>query len=320
MQITPLAIIGLAVLLPSQAGARIIDRIAAIVNDQIITLSEIDVVINDKKAQLDSIKNALMQEQMLKNLRVEALNRLIAERLIGWEITKRRIQAKTKQIDRLFLVQIKANKTTKKKFLEGLAKHGFTEASYRRYLAKRIRRRNFAETMFMHKVKITEKDIRNTYTRNVNLVRADREVHARHILFLVPQEAAPTEVETIRKQASAVLKQIKSGGSFAKLARKYSKDHTAQKGGDLGYFKRGKVLKPIENEAFRMKKGEISDVVRSKVGFHIIQTLNSRNESVLPYKKARTRIWQQLQMDGLEKLVQQWIKRRRKTAYIKVLL
>jgi hypothetical protein len=93
---------------------------------------------------------------------------------------------------------------------------------------------------------------------------------ARHILFLVPQGASPTVRDSVRKKAQSVLAQV-NAANFADMAKKYSQDNTAQKGGDLGVFPRGMMVKPFGDAVAALKPGEISPLVETQYGFHIVQ-------------------------------------------------
>jgi peptidyl-prolyl cis-trans isomerase D len=124
---------------------------------------------------------------------------------------------------------------------------------------------------FNGEVKITDQEVDDYYEENTETFREEKEIRARHILFKLDPDAPEEEVEKVKKKASMVLEKARGGEDFADLAKKYSEGPSAQKGGDLGYFGKGRMVKPFEEAAFKMKKGEISELVRTQFGYHIIK-------------------------------------------------
>jgi peptidyl-prolyl cis-trans isomerase D len=123
---------------------------------------------------------------------------------------------------------------------------------------------------FRDQVKVTDREIKEYYEDHLDAFKQEKEVRARQILFKVPKNATEAEVKKIEKKAEAVLKEAQEGKDFATLAKKYSEGPAKSKGGDLGYVGAGKMAKPFEEAAFKLKKGEISGLVRTPAGFHII--------------------------------------------------
>jgi peptidyl-prolyl cis-trans isomerase D len=126
-------------------------------------------------------------------------------------------------------------------------------------------------------IQVTDDQIQNYYNTHKDEYRTPERVHARHILLSIANKPKD-EVPKIQAQAEALLKQIKSGGDFAELAKKNSQDPgSAQKGGDLGWVSRGQMVKNFEDAVFTLKPNEISNVVTTEYGFHIIQVLEKQS-------------------------------------------
>jgi len=118
---------------------------------------------------------------------------------------------------------------------------------------------------------ITEDDIRIYYQQNQASYVVPEKRKARHILIRVAESADADTIMKKREEAEAILQKARQGQDFAKLAKQYSEDKSAAQGGDLGFFERGQMVKPFEDAAFTLKEGQISDLVRSQFGFHIIK-------------------------------------------------
>ena len=125
--------------------------------------------------------------------------------------------------------------------------------------------------VFISEVTITDQQVEYYYEDNIDMFKQEKEVKARHTLFKLAPNAPEEEEEKVREKASGILKKARGGDDFASLAKKYSEGPSAQKGGDLGYFSKGRMVKPFEEAAFKMKKGEISELVRTRFGYHIIK-------------------------------------------------
>jgi peptidyl-prolyl cis-trans isomerase D len=147
---------------------------------------------------------------------------------------------------------------------------------------------------FMDKIVIAPEEISDEYNANLEKFKLPKQVRARHILFKV-SENVPAKVEEVRKKAEKVLNEAKEGRDFVKLAQMYSEDiGTAKKGGDLGFFARGGMVKPFEDAAFALKRGQISDLVRTSFGFHIIKVEEVREERDQPLEEVKDYIEKEL--------------------------
>ncbi|MBU2498212.1 MAG: SurA N-terminal domain-containing protein [Proteobacteria bacterium] len=143
---------------------------------------------------------------------------------------------------------------------------------------------------FRNKVAVTEQEIKEFYEYNLETFKVKKQVRARHILFKLDKDAAEEEVEKVKEKAMAVLEKAKKGEDFTGLAKKYSEGPTGKDGGDLGFFSQGQMVKPFEDAAFKMKKGEISDLVKSDFGFHIIKLEEIKEAGTKDLQEVRKQI------------------------------
>jgi peptidyl-prolyl cis-trans isomerase D len=139
--------------------------------------------------------------------------------------------------------------------------------------------------------KITEEQLKDYYEDHIDAFKEKKQVRARHILFRLSENASKEEEEKVREKALAVLKKAKEGENFADLAKKYSQDPgTKNEGGDLGYFSSGQMVKPFEDAAFKLKKGEISGLVRTPFGYHIIKIEDVKEARTKSFEEVRNQI------------------------------
>jgi len=143
---------------------------------------------------------------------------------------------------------------------------------------------------FEDKIEITDQEIKDYYEYNIDSYSEPKKIKARHILFKLDENAPEEKEKAVREKAQSVLKEAREGKDFAELAKKYSEGPTKSKGGDLGYFSPGQMVKPFEDAAFNLKPGEISDLVRTKFGYHIIKVEDVKEASHKTLEEMRDEI------------------------------
>jgi peptidyl-prolyl cis-trans isomerase D len=154
----------------------------------------------------------------------------------------------------------------------------------------------YPATDFEAQVSIAQQDIEEFYTQHVvNRFTTPARVHARHILFSLAEDVTDEEKEKTRATATEILTRLKTGEDFATLAKAYSQDQgTAEQGGDLGFFPRGRMVKPFEEVAFTLSVGEISELVETPFGLHIIKVEAKEEERQRPLSEVQEEIRQEL--------------------------
>jgi peptidyl-prolyl cis-trans isomerase C len=160
--------------------------------------------------------------------------------------------------------------------------------------------REYLAKVVMKNVTVSEADLKEYYTQNREKLGVPEQVRARHILFKVDPASAEDEKKQAKARAEEILKRLKAGEDFEKLAQAYSDDQTSnKKGGDLGYFSPGRMVPEFEGAAFYTDPGETTDIVETKYGYHIIK--------VVDHKEARQRSFEEMKDYIREKLHQQLV-------------
>ena len=166
-------------------------------------------------------------------------------------------------------------------------------AEYRRGEQRKIRYLLLDRDQARQKIVVPPTDIQRYYNDNVQQYTTPEQVRASHILL----ETTGKNEADVKKRAEEILKQVKSGADFAELAKKVSEDKgSKENGGDLDYFGRGRMVPEFEEVAFKLPPGEISDLVKSQFGYHIIKVVDKRAGLTRPLEEVRVQIQQQLAM------------------------
>ena len=149
---------------------------------------------------------------------------------------------------------------------------------------------------FKSGVSITEKEIQSFYEYNNEAYHQPKQVNARHILFKLSKDAVKEVEDEVKGKAEKVLAEVRKGEDFAELAKKHSEGPTKSKGGDLGFFKKGQMTPSFEEAAFKLKKGEVSDLVRTPFGYHIIKVEEIKEAEAKSLEEVRDQIVETLTM------------------------
>jgi parvulin-like peptidyl-prolyl isomerase len=155
--------------------------------------------------------------------------------------------------------------------------------------------RQYLEKKVLKGVVVTEEEMKTYYTANEKQFTVPEQVRARHLLIRVSPKASESDRRKAREKAEDLLKKIKGGEDFGKLAEKFSDDQgSKKKQGDLGYFTRGRMMKALEELVFSLKPGEVSEVAETPVGFHLIKMEDRRPGGTRSFEEVKDRIGPQL--------------------------
>jgi peptidyl-prolyl cis-trans isomerase C len=166
----------------------------------------------------------------------------------------------------------------------------------------------------------TDAQVREFYDKNPDKFKQDEQARASHILFRVDEKATDADKKKVRAQADSVLKQAKGGADFAELAKKYSADGSAQQGGDLGFFTKDAMVPAFSDAAFAMQPGQISDVVTTQFGYHIIKVTERKPASTVAFDTVKDRIREFLTQQQKQQRAEAFIAELKKKAKIEVLV
>jgi peptidyl-prolyl cis-trans isomerase SurA len=269
-------------------GQAVVDRIVAVVNQEIITFSEVENRLRGLDDDGDE-KDRLGKKQRVYEFRRKALDQIIEERLIDQEIKKAGIRISGKEVDAAVEEVRRRNNVTEEEFDKALAREGFNRESFRKQIEKRLLRIRLLHRVVKAESVAGEKALREFFQKNIDRYRTNDSYRASHILCYIPKEAAPEDVRKARSKCQTVLEKIRTGADFAEMAMLYSDDASAKDGGDIGQFRRGELLPAFEQEALRLQVAEMSGIVRTPFGFHIIR-LTDRKSGIPSFEESREKV------------------------------
>src|SRR4030043_593715 len=297
----------------------VVDRVVAVVNQEIITLSEVEKWAKPFGEKIIT-EDRLERREQLQEVYRRVLEKLIEEKLIDQEVKKNGIKISSKEIEATLEEVKRRNTATQEELERALAVEGLTLDAYKKQIEKGLQRKKLINWSVKVEMKLGEKELRDFYQKNADRYRPNESYRPSHILFVIPKDATPDEVKEIKKKCQTVLEKIKGGSDFGEMALLYSQDTSSKDMGDLGYFKKGELVPAFEREALRLKIGEVSGIVRTEFGFHIIKLLDRKGLEPLPFEEVKERIQADYFESQMEKAYKQYLSTLKEKSIIEIKL
>ncbi|MCA1665323.1 MAG: SurA N-terminal domain-containing protein [Myxococcales bacterium] len=300
-------------------ASRVVERVVAVVNDEIILETELeqaaapiyrgpDPESADGKKQWDDTKR-------------KALDQMIDGKLVQQQATELKLSVTPEEVDRAIQQVKEQNKLDDATFKQALEQQGFTVEGYRKTLRKQILELKVVNTAVRSRVTVSDDEVKTYYKQNEKLVAGDRQSHLRQILVALPDRATDADIETKRRVAAKVLELARGGTSFAELAKQYSDDDgTKASGGDLGWVGKGVLVDALDEAMAQMEAGDLRGPIRTDRGWVVLQLVERKAGDLKPYEEIKEQLRKQLYDQQVEKAQQSWIKELRKKAHVEVRL
>ena len=293
------------------------DRVA-VVNGTIITQAEFDRVLGYELRRAAQSGQQIPGAQMAK-VENSILDSLIVGELLFQESKKKGIQVKPETVTEQ-LMTIKQRFPSEAEFKKALEANNMTESKISADIKRDMAIQQLLDKEVDQKVKITDEESKTFYDKNLQLFQQPERVKASHILIKVDEGAPEEKKAEARKKIKEIQQKVQNGEDFAALAKTYSEGPSGPKGGDLGSFGRGQMVKPFEDAAFSLKPNETSDIVETKFGYHLIKVVEKQPAKKIAYADAKDRINKRLKDQKLRTERQLYFDKLKKDAKIEKFL
>jgi peptidyl-prolyl cis-trans isomerase C len=280
-------------------------EVIAIVNGDTIRGKDLQVLAYVSMAPTDSVKN--------KSFNNKLLDQMIDRAAFVHEAQAAGVSAPDSVVD-MMMKQFTANFTGD--LAKELTKQGLLPADFRRAIERDLLIRAYVKDKIQPGITVSDADCKSFFDQHEAAFAGVDSVHVRHIILL----ASPADKEEDKVKRKQLLESIRTrvanGEKFERLAKMYSQDGTADRGGDLGFFARGQMVKEFEDVAFSLKKGELSKVFETQFGLHLVQCLDKKPAAPPDYELAKPRIEGMLKQQALGTELQNRLKRNKEQAII----
>jgi parvulin-like peptidyl-prolyl isomerase len=283
------------------------DEVVATVNQEPVTGKELKVLAYTAVGGIDSTHSASFNTRLL--------DQMIDRKLMAQEAQAAGVSVPDSVVTNV-LDQFVRQFGGEAQVDQMLAPMGLAREDFRLAIQRDLTIRKYVDEKITGSIAVSEGDVRAFYDGNPDMFAGTDSVHVRHIILLSHQEDTDQMKKDRRSQLLAIRQRAVGGEDFAALARQYSQDNVAQEGGDLGYFPRGMMVKPFEDAAFALKKNQVSDVVETQFGMHLIKCIDKKQARPVPFDTAKSSIEMMLKQRSLSTELQNRLQKSRDAAII----
>lgn len=299
----------------------IVDRVVAIVNDEVVLSTELMMRVAPMAYELSKITDPRERARRQDKLSSQILDEMVNEQLVSQAAAAAKLEVSAKEVEAAISDLKKQNSLEDDQLADALRMQGYSMSSYRRDVRNQILRMRAVNTLVRPRVSITEDDLRAKYDETARRAAQVSEVHLQHILIALPADANKELLAAGRAKAAEVLEKAKGGEDFAKLAETYSDDPaTKNTGGDLGWIERGTIATEWEVIVFAMSKGETRGPINGPRGLHVFHVSDVKDSKQEAFDAVKERLRNELYRAELDKQTRIWVDELRKKAHFEIKL
>jgi parvulin-like peptidyl-prolyl isomerase len=301
-------------------GAEVVDKIIAVVNDEIITLTEFNTAFEPYLKNIEDNYKGKDKGAIINQAKEAFLNRLVDNLLIEQEAKKAGmgIVIKDEEVMDVIRDMMAKKKSNMEDFKKNLAREGNSLESLKKDIRSQMMRMRLLRREIKSKVIVSDEEIGEYYNKNRQDYEGKEAVRLKQIFLAIPAKADKKTKAKIKEEAGQLRKRVLAGESFELLAVKYSQGPGAAQGGDIGFIEKGTIIAAVESVAFNLPMEQVSEVIESGIGFHIIKVVDKKGAGLKPIAAVREEIKTKIEDEKLEKKYEEWITSIRKKSFIEI--
>lgn len=300
-----------------EAAEKTVPAKAADINGIAIPYKDFERQLNMFKQQALRGNAGQLPDAINDRLKEQVIQKMVADELLFQEATKQGVKADSKNIENR-MTSIKGRFKDETEFQEKLNEAGLTEEKLRNQIRRQVVIGELIKKEIAPQVNVTPQDAKKFYDENPEKFRQPERVRAQHILMKVEKGDSEDKRAEAREKLKKLQKRILAGEDFSSLAKEHSQGPSNVRGGDLGYFTKGQMVKPFEEVAFRLASNEVSDIVETQFGYHLIKVLDHQPESSSPYEAVEKKLISVLFNEQLQEKLKPYVLTLREKAKVQV--
>jgi len=298
----------------------VVDRIVAVVNDEIITLYDLNENLKPYEANIQALGYAPEKKrETLFKLRADLLNKLVDEKLADQQIKKNNITITTQEIDATIERMKESRSYTDEDLRAGLAEQGLTIEEYRENLKKQLLRGKLVNREVKSKIVITSEDVEKYYNEHAEKYAAEKKYHIWNIFVRFSQMVDESQKQTALGKMEWVLRQLQDGRSFESLAAEKPNSPTSPEGTDLGLFRLDELSPQLQDVVRELKAGEFSSILETDRGYQIIYVQKIIGTNPKTLAEVKSEIEDVLYNEAIDNRYNTWLSKLRERSHIKII-
>ena len=305
--------LSLLLLAAPSGGRELVDRIVAVVNEDVITLQELN-------RTAATYLQGSTDEARVKQVNMSTLDNLIADKLLSQQVKEAKISVTPDDVDKAIDDIVRQNRMTREQLREAVEARDMDMAQSRSDLETQIVRLKLIDLKVRSRVVVPESDIKAEYGKRTSSEEREELLTLRHLFFRWGESPDPEERKRVRERSAAARARLLAGEDFEALAKEISEGPTAAAGGELGEISRSGLLPELARAVSELKVMEISDLIDTTNGVHIVRLDSIRKTEPPAYSELRPEIYQRLYQGEVERQMKEWIDNLRAQAAIDIRL
>jgi len=313
------AIAAILLFAAAPSWGEIVDRVIAVVNDDVITQYELDSTVELILKKHEQSIRPEDRERITAEARKAILDRMIEDLLLRQEARRLGITVRDEELNASIQETLSRRNLSMDTLQEALIKDGTNYDKYREATRSEMIKTRILQREIRPRVTVTNEEIGEFYQEHRDDYEGKLRVRLLMISLPVPAASDEAEKESQRKKAESILKRIRAGEYFEALANENSQGKEVS-GGDIGYIEKGSINPVLEEAAFNLKPGEVSGVIETNQGFYIVKALDKRGGGSLSLKATRQEVDERIFTEKMEKKYTEWMAEKRQKAHIEIRL
>lgn len=288
----------------------------AIVNGEKIPQKELNHKLTLIKQRAASAGQEL-DEQRLASLKEDIVNNMVEKELLYQKSQELDITVAPEEIDSQ-MQQFKQQFPDENQYKEQLSALGYTEELLRSEIEKNTAIQQLIEQEIGADISLSDEELEAYYEENPDQFETPEQVKARHILIKTDEDADEAEKQAAREKIQEIAKRIDDGEKFSEVAKEESDCPSSERGGDLGYFSQGQMVKPFEEAAFSLAVGDVSDVVETRFGYHLIKAEDKKTAAKESFDEVKEDLKTQLEQQKIKEKLPSYVENLKEDSDIEI--